>query len=108
MIEDLRCHAGDAQIRLQAAPKSAGYPVLVHPGTPGSRDLFGPQVEKAARRGIRLISGGGPFALACAALLPDRVSATVVMASLAPYDAAGLDWAARFSERADRNPALLR
>jgi len=37
-------------------------------------------------------SGGGPHALACAALLPDRVQAAVSIAGLAPYDAAGLDW----------------
>ncbi|MEU7531434.1 alpha/beta hydrolase [Saccharothrix sp. NPDC042600] len=40
-------------------------------------------------------SGGAPHALACAALLPSRVTAAVVSAGLAPYDgftAAGLDW----------------
>ncbi len=37
-------------------------------------------------------SGGGPHALACAALLPDRVVAVVSAAGLAPFDAAGLDW----------------
>jgi pimeloyl-ACP methyl ester carboxylesterase len=37
-------------------------------------------------------SGGGPHALACAALLPDRVTATVCVAGLAPRDADGLDW----------------
>jgi pimeloyl-ACP methyl ester carboxylesterase len=37
-------------------------------------------------------SGGGPHALACAALLPDRVVAAAVAASPAPYDAPGLDW----------------
>lgn len=37
-------------------------------------------------------SGGGPHALACAALLPDRVLAAVSMAGLAPFDADGLDW----------------
>lgn len=141
MLEELFCPVGEGSARVQAAPASSGYPVLVHPGTPGSRHLFGVQVERAAQRGIRLISwdrpgygrtpgrpgrrvadaaaeatsvadhlgldrfatwgfsGGGPFALACAARLPDRVAATVVMASLAPYDAAGLDWAARFSEQ---------
>lgn len=36
-------------------------------------------------------SGGGPHALACAALLPDRVSAVVSVASLAPYDGDGFD-----------------
>jgi pimeloyl-ACP methyl ester carboxylesterase len=38
------------------------------------------------------ISGGGPHALACAALLPDRVVAAASLASVAPYDAEGLDW----------------
>ncbi|WP_037316035.1 alpha/beta fold hydrolase [Amycolatopsis orientalis] len=37
-------------------------------------------------------SGGGPHALACAALLPERVSAAVGVASMAPYDGDGLDW----------------
>jgi len=37
-------------------------------------------------------SGGGPHALACAALLGDRVVATVSGSSLAPYPADGLDW----------------
>ncbi|KZB82282.1 alpha/beta fold hydrolase [Amycolatopsis regifaucium] len=37
-------------------------------------------------------SGGGPHALACAALLPERVSAVVGVASMAPYDVEGLDW----------------
>jgi pimeloyl-ACP methyl ester carboxylesterase len=38
------------------------------------------------------ISGGGPHALACAALLPERVVAAAVLASPAPFDAEGLDW----------------
>ncbi|MBP0462093.1 alpha/beta fold hydrolase [Streptomyces montanisoli] len=37
-------------------------------------------------------SGGGPHALACAALLGDRVVAAVAGASLAPYGAPGLDY----------------
>ena len=37
-------------------------------------------------------SGGGPHALACAALLPGRVLGVVSMARLAPYGAPGLDW----------------
>ncbi|GAA0529766.1 alpha/beta hydrolase [Paractinoplanes ferrugineus] len=37
-------------------------------------------------------SGGGPCALACASLLPDRVTAAAVVSSPAPFDAAGLDW----------------
>lgn len=37
-------------------------------------------------------SGGGPHALACAAVTPERVSSTAVLVSLAPSDAVGLDW----------------
>jgi pimeloyl-ACP methyl ester carboxylesterase len=37
-------------------------------------------------------SGGGPHALACGALLPDRVLAAVSISGLAPYGAANLDW----------------
>jgi pimeloyl-ACP methyl ester carboxylesterase len=37
-------------------------------------------------------SGGGPHALACAALLPDRVVAAASLAGVAPYPAEGLDW----------------
>jgi pimeloyl-ACP methyl ester carboxylesterase len=37
-------------------------------------------------------SGGGPHALACAALLPERVIAVVSVSAPAPFDADGLDW----------------
>ncbi|MGW4648904.1 alpha/beta fold hydrolase [Kitasatospora sp. NPDC004289] len=37
-------------------------------------------------------SGGGPHALACAALLPGRVRRAAVLVSLAPRTAEGLDW----------------
>ncbi len=37
-------------------------------------------------------SGGGPHALACGALLPERVLGVVSVAGLAPFDAEGLDW----------------
>jgi len=39
-------------------------------------------------------SGGGPHALACAALLPDRCRAVATLAGVAPYTAKGLDWMA--------------
>jgi pimeloyl-ACP methyl ester carboxylesterase len=42
-------------------------------------------------------SGGGPHALACAALLPERVIAAVSMSAPAPFDADGLDWFAGWS-----------
>jgi pimeloyl-ACP methyl ester carboxylesterase len=50
-------------------------------------------------------SGGGPHAMACAALLPDRVVAVVAGASLAPYGADGLDW---FAGMAPAGEAALR
>ncbi|MFD1938351.1 alpha/beta fold hydrolase [Nonomuraea mangrovi] len=37
-------------------------------------------------------SGGGPHALACAALLPERTSKAAVLVGLAPRTAEGLDW----------------
>lgn len=37
-------------------------------------------------------SGGGPHALACAALLPQGVIAAATVGGLAPHDANGLDW----------------
>lgn len=37
-------------------------------------------------------SGGGPHALACAAVMPHRVARAAVLVGLAPRDATGLDW----------------
>ncbi|SCD37823.1 Pimeloyl-ACP methyl ester carboxylesterase [Streptomyces sp. BpilaLS-43] len=42
-------------------------------------------------------SGGAPHALACGALLPDRVLAVAGVAGLAPFGAEGLDWFAGMS-----------
>jgi pimeloyl-ACP methyl ester carboxylesterase len=44
------------------------------------------------------VSGGGPHALACAALLPDLVAAAAALASPAPYPSDGLDWFAGMGE----------
>lgn len=43
-------------------------------------------------------SGGGPHALACAALLPGRVTRAAVLVGLAPLTAEGLDWFAGMSD----------
>ena len=43
-------------------------------------------------------SGGGPHALACAALLPELIVAAAAYASPAPYPADGLDWFAGMAE----------
>jgi pimeloyl-ACP methyl ester carboxylesterase len=50
-------------------------------------------------------SGGASYALACGALLPDRVLGVLSVAPLAPFDAEGLDW---FAGMADSGVAALR
>lgn len=50
-------------------------------------------------------SGGSVHALACAALLAERVIGAVAVATLAPYDADGLDW---FAGMAPSGEATLR
>src|SRR5262249_17222142 len=50
-------------------------------------------------------SGGGPHALACGALLPERVLGVVSIAGLAQFGAEGLDW---FAGMADSGVAILR
>jgi pimeloyl-ACP methyl ester carboxylesterase len=111
-------------------------PLLFHNGTPSCGRLYGPFVEAASQRGLRLVgfsragygnstrnpgrsvaevvpdvaaildelgadrcytlgwSGGGPHALACAALLPARLIGAATVGGLAPYNAEGLDWMA--------------
>lgn len=44
------------------------------------------------------ISGGGPHALACAALCDERLVAAASLAGVAPWDADGLDWLAGMGE----------
>lgn len=75
------------------------------PGYGGSTPLPGRRVSGAAEdvatiakflklNGlcVRGVSGGGPHALACAALLPELVSVAAILACLAPYPADELDY----------------
>ncbi|MFI1353631.1 alpha/beta fold hydrolase [Streptomyces sp. NPDC020898] len=48
-------------------------------------------------------SGGGPHALACGALLPDRVLGVVSVAGPAPFGAEGLDWFAGMTDSGVRS-----
>jgi pimeloyl-ACP methyl ester carboxylesterase len=50
------------------------------------------------RLGVWGISGGGPYALGCAALLPDIAVAVATVASLAPYGVEGFDYYAGMGE----------
>jgi pimeloyl-ACP methyl ester carboxylesterase len=50
------------------------------------------EVMEIGRFAVMGHSGGGPPALACGALLPDRVLGAVSISSLAPFQAKGLDW----------------
>jgi len=53
-------------------------------------------------------SGGGPHALACAAILPQRVIAASTIASPAPYGAQNLDWlAGQGAETIEKIQAVL-
>lgn len=63
------------------------------------------QIDRLAMWGW---SGGGAHVLACAALLPGLVAAAASLASLAPYDADGLDYFAGMGqENADDTRLLL-
>lgn len=75
------------------------------PGYAGSTSLPGRDIASAAacaaavadalgieRFAVMGHSGGGTHALACAALLPERVLGTVGISGLAPFGANGLDW----------------
>jgi len=53
------------------------------------------------------ISGGGPHALACAALCGDRLTAAASLAGVAPWEAEGLDWLALLAGGIDEMKALL-
>lgn len=92
-------HVQDAE---QRGIRLVGYD---RPGYGGSTESPGRSVADAAsdvraiadaleveRLVVWGISGGGPHALACAALLPDRVAAVASLASVAPINAEGLDW----------------
>jgi len=81
------------------------------PGYPGS-DRDRGRIVASAAEDVRIIadyfgidrfsvvgrSGGAPHALACAALLPDRVISAAALSSPAPYDADGLIWTAGMAE----------
>ena len=94
---------------LVSAASRAGLRLVTYsrPGYAGSTSRPGRSVADAAADVTAILdalgastfvtmgwSGGGPHALACAALLPDRCAAATSLAGVAPYPADGLDWLA--------------
>jgi pimeloyl-ACP methyl ester carboxylesterase len=94
-----------------AARHGLRFVAYSRPGYRGSSPQPGRRVADAAADVAELLdalgsdefvtlgwSGGGPHALACAALLPQRCRAAAVVAGVAPYDAEGLEWLAGMGE----------
>jgi len=82
-------------------PRPLGYGQSLRRSGRSISDVVEEVVAVADRNGFDRfatwgISGGGPHALACAALLPDRVTACAAIGSPAPRDAEGFDWYADF------------
>ena len=105
--------AGPLDRALVHAAGAAGFTLveLVRPGYADSTRMPGRRVSDVVPLAAALAdhcgverfatlgwSGGGPHALATAALLPDRCVAAVSLASVAPYDADGLDFLAGMGE----------
>jgi pimeloyl-ACP methyl ester carboxylesterase len=75
-------------------------------------DCAGDVTAVASQLGIRRlalwgVSGGGPCALACAALLPDLVTAACVFASIGPYGGPGLDYLEGMGESENEDVRLF-
>jgi pimeloyl-ACP methyl ester carboxylesterase len=94
---------------LVKAARDRGLRTVIYsrPGYAGSTPQHGRTVAAAAADVVAILdqlgagefvtigwSGGGPHALACAALLPDRCLAATSLAGVAPHGAEGLDWLA--------------
>lgn len=73
-----------------------------HPGrtvADAARDVLAIADDLGVKQfGVVGRSGGGPHALACAALLGHRVHSVAILVGMAPVDAKGLDWFAGMTE----------
>lgn len=103
---------------LDRAARAAGFQVISYsrPGYGASTESFRNRLADAtadvraildALGAYRFVTaglaGGGPYALACAALLPERCAAAATVGCAAPFDAEGLDWFEGMpAERAER------
>jgi len=97
----------DSNTAAEAARRGLRYVVAARPGYEGSTPRPGRRVADVAADVAAVLdalgvgefvsmgmSGGGPHALACAALLPGRCLAAASIAGVAPYQAGGLDFLA--------------
>jgi pimeloyl-ACP methyl ester carboxylesterase len=88
-----------------AAERRIRFVSYDRPGYGGSTEQPGREVASAVHDVVAVVdalgvgrfavlghSGGGPHALACAALLPDRVVAAVDVSGIGPYGVEGLDY----------------
>jgi pimeloyl-ACP methyl ester carboxylesterase len=101
----------NAQLADAAAARGLRTVLYARPGYGGSTPQPGRLVADAAADVEKILerigadefvtagwSGGGPHALACAALLPVRCLAAATIAGVAPSDSPGLDWMAGMAE----------
>ena len=101
----------NAPLAEAAAARGLRTVLYARPGYGGSTPQPGRLVADAAADVAKILerigadefvtagwSGGGPHALACAALLPVRCMAAATIAGVAPYDSPGLDWMAGMAE----------
>lgn len=107
-----------APIADEAARRGIRVVSCARPGYPGSDRLHGRSVSDAAADALAVTdalgidrfltagaSGGGPHALACAALAPERVAAVVVFAGIAPFWGSP-DWFAGMTDPSGLQAAL--
>ncbi len=98
---------------LDAAARADGLRLIAYarPGYSGSTRRVGRSIADAAVDTAAVLdelgigefvtvghSGGGPHALACAALLPNRCLAAVSLAGVVPFDAKDIDWMAGMAD----------
>src|SRR4051794_34495649 len=105
------CHLQIPQMQRAAEERGLRLVTWARPGYAGSTRQPGRSIASVAADTAAVLdtlgvddclvagwSGGGPHSLACAALLPDRVRASLVIAGVAPRDADGLDFMAGMGE----------
>jgi pimeloyl-ACP methyl ester carboxylesterase len=140
-VDTFSLEVGDGRrLDVRVAGPEDGAVLIAHHGTPSVGRPFGPYVDAAAARGLRMVtysrpgyagstrasgrsvgscaadtaaivdhlggerfyttgqSGGGPHALACAALLAERVTACATTAGVGPWRAEGLDFLAGMAD----------